>query len=506
MKIVTKKTERRQQEQVKQQIVRAANYGYNAGYDTAMAVVYVTIGSALISAMIANTIADQSYKKSIMKLAKTNFNIDKTIVHMSNKMVDITNAGNGEKGFKKFVKFLFACDRSGFEFWNPDVSKMILIIGFDNFRDRINELEIIIGKLDGKGKDNIKGAFADWKKYGSNIFPYGSASAWKDLLVKDYEFNGKLQQIRVILNDIKSGTVKDGDIDSLNTLLGFVESEYSGAASQMAAQSTHNCAAYRNAEHFKKLIEMFLEDTIKALGVPFKENGKHLRIKRIDSSTIEVIQTARVEKMKRRPLDFLPQRGGSRTLEPPKQTGDSAAKSKKPSKKNKNRRDEDFDDDFYDEFGDDFFDDEDELDDDDFNEENDFKEVITPKKPSKKPVKKVPTRKKPEPEPEPEDDESDGEDDFDEEDLNGKTEDSNESDDAVDLEVEVDNAEEDGPAAKKAYDSIVYNVKLLHMNQSNAKRNRLKQQLHSRVTSFMSKYNVTKEDLFKNITGLKEVY
>lgn len=504
MKFVTKKAEKRQQEQTRQQIVSAANYGYNVGYDTAMSIVYVTIGSALISAMIANTIVDQSYKRSIMKLAKTNFNIDKTIVHMSNKMVDITNCGNSEKGFKKFTKFLFDCDRSGFEFWNPDVSKMILIIGFDNFRSKINELEIIIGKLDGKGNDTIKGVFKDWKKYGSNIFPYGSASAWKDLLVKDYEFNGKLQQIRVILNGIKSGTVKDGDIDSLNTLLGFVESEYSGAASQMAAQSTHNCAAYRNAEHFKKLIEVFLEDTIKALGVPFKENGKHLRIKRIDSSTIEVIQTARVEKMKRRPLDFLPHRGGSRTLEPPKQTGDSAAKSKKPSKKNKNRRDEDFDDDFYDEFGDDFFDDEDELDDDDFNEENDFKEVITPKKPSKKPVKKVPTRKKPEPEPE--DDESDGEDDFDEEDLNDETEDSNESGDAVDLEVEVDNAEEDGPAAKKAYDSIVYNVKLLHMNQSNAKRNRLKQQLHSRVTSFMSKYNVTKEDLFKNITGLKEVY
>ena len=474
MKFVTKKAEKRQQEQVKQQIVRAANYGYNAGYDTAMSIVYVTIGSALISAMIANTIADQSYKKSVMKLAKTNFNIDKTIVHMSNKMVDITNAGNGEKGFKKFVKFLFACDRSGFEFWNPDVSKMILIIGFDNFRDRINELEIIIGKLDGKGKDNIKGAFADWKKYGSNIFPYGSASAWKDLLVKDYEFNGKLQQIRVILNGIKSGTVKDGDIDSLNTLLGFVESEYSGAASQMAAQSTHNCAAYRNAEHFKKLIEVFLEDTIKALGVPFKENGKHLRIKRIDSSTIEVIQAARVEKMKRRPLDFLPHRGGSRTLEPPKQTGDSAAKSKKPSKKNKNRRDEDFDDDFYDEFGDDFFDEED----DDFEEENDFKEVVTPKK---RPVKR--------PDPEPEDEEP-GSDDTD-----------------LDTEDDPDESnEEEGRITKRAYYSIVHTVKQLNMKQSVAKRNRLKQQLHNEVTSFITKYNVTKEDLFNSITGLKEVY
>lgn len=502
MKIVTRKAERRQQEQTRQQIVRAANYGYSAGYDTAMSIVYVTIGSALISAMIANTIADQSYKKSVMKLAKTNFNIDKTIVHMSNKMVDITNAGNGEKGFKKFVKFLFTCDRSGFEFWNPDVSKMILIIGFDNFRGRINELEIIIGKLDGKGKDTIKGAFDDWKKYGSNIFPYGSASAWKDLLVKDYEFNGKLQQIRVILNGIKSGTVKDGDIDSLNTLLGFVESEYSGAASQMAAQSTHNCAAYRNAEHFKKLIEVFLEDTIKALGVPFKENGKHLRIKRIDSSTIEVIQAARVEKMKRRPLDFLPHRGDSRTLEPPKQT-DTNGSPKKPSKKKKaSQRDEDLDEDFDDEFGDDFFDEED----DDFEEGDEFKEVVTPKKKSKKPVKKAPVRKKPEPEPEPEDDESDSEDDFDEEDLNDETEDSNESDDAVDLEVEVDDAEEDGPIAKKTYDSIVHTVKLLHMNQSNTKCNRLKQQLHNEVTSFMSKYNVTKEDLFKNITGLKEVY
>lgn len=495
MKIVTRKAEKRQQEQTRQQIVRAANYGYNAGYDTAMAVVYVTIGSALISAMIANTIVDQSYKRSIMKLAKTNFNIDKTIVHMSNKMVDITNCGNSEKGFKKFTKFLFDCDRSGFEFWNPDVSKMILIIGFDNFRNKINELEIIIGKLDGKGNDTIKGAFKDWKKYGSNIFPYGSASAWKDLLVKDYEFNGKLQQIRVILNGIKSGTVKDGDIDSLNTLLGLVESEYSGAASQMAAQSTHNCAAYRNAEHFKKLIEVFLKETIEALGVPFEENGKQLRIKRIDSSTIEVIQAARVEKMKRRPL-VLPHRG-SRTLEPPKQTTGDNGSSKKPSKKKKaSQKDEDLDEDFDEDFDDDFFDDED---DEDFNEENDFKEVITPKK-SKKPVKKAPTRKIPDPEPEPEYDESDDA----ELDTEDEPEDSDESDNEV--EFEVDDAEKEGPIVKKAHQNIVNTVKQLHMKQSAAKRNRLKQQLHSQVTSFMSKYNVTKEDLCKITPGLKEVY
>lgn len=506
MKIVTRKAERRQQEQTRQQIVRAANYGYSAGYDTAMSIVYVTIGSALISAMIANTIADQSYKKSVMKLAKTNFNIDKTIVHMSNKMVDITNAGNGEKGFKKFVKFLFACDRSGFEFWNPDVSKMILIIGFDNFRGRINELEIIIGKLDGKGKDTIKGAFDDWKKYGSNIFPYGSASAWKDLLVKDYEFNGKLQQIRVILNGIKSGTVKDGDIDSLNTLLGFVESEYSGAASQMTAQSTHNCAAYRNAEHFKKLIEVFLKETIEALGIPFRENGKRLRIKRIDASDIEVIKSARVEKMKRRPLDFLPHRG-SRTLEPPKPTDESSAKPKKPSKKKKNsQRDEDLDEDFDDDFDDDFDEDFDDESDDDFEEDDEFKEVATPKKKSKKPVKKAPVRKKLEPEPEPEDDESDSEDDFDEEDLNDETEDSDESSDEREIIVEVDDVEKDGPAVKKAHQNIVNTVKQLHMKQSNAIHNRLKQQLNGQVTSFMSKYNVTKEDLYKITPGLKEVF
>nr|DAT84465.1 MAG TPA: hypothetical protein [Caudoviricetes sp.] len=500
MKIVTKKAERRQQEQVKQQIVRAANYGYNTGYDTAMSIVYVTIGSALISAMISNVIADQSYKRSIMKLAKTNFNIDKTIVHMSNKMVDITNAGKTEKGFKKFVKFLFDCDRAGFEFWNPDVSRMVLIIGFDNFRDRISELGIIIGKLDGKGKKTIQDAFQLWKKCGSNVFPYGSASAWKELLIKDYELTSKLEQTKVLLNNIKSGTIQSGEVDVLNTLLGFIESEYAGAASQMSVQSTKNCAAYRNAEHFKGMIEAFFE-TLNKLGVPYKMNDKRLRIKRIDSSTIEVIQSSRVEKIKRSPLDFLPHRG-SRTLEPPKQT-DSNGSSKKPSKKKKaSQRDEDLDEDFDDEFDDDFFDEED----DDFEEGDEFKEVVTPKKKSKKPVKKAPVRKKPEPEPEPEDDESDSEDDFDEEDLNDETEDSNKSNDAVDLEVEVDDAEEDGPAAKKAYDSIVYNVKLLHMNQSNAKRNRLKQQLHSKVTSFMSKYNVTKEDLFKNITGLKEVY
>ena len=484
MKFVTKKAEKRQQEQTQRQIVSAANYGYSVGYDTAMTMVYVTIGSAIISAMIANTIADQSYKRSIMKLAKTNFNIDKTIVHMSNKMVDITNCGNSEKGFKKFTKFLFDCDRSGFEFWNPDVSKMILIIGFDNFRNKINELEIIIGKLDGKGKDNIKGAFADWKKYGSNIFPYGSASAWKDLLVKDYEFNGKLQQIRVILNGIKSGTVKDGDIDSLNTLLGFVESEYSGAASQMAAQSTHNCAAYRNAEHFKKLIEVFLKETIEALGVPFKENGKQLRIKRIDSSTIEVIQSSRVEKIKRRPLDFLPHRG-SRTLEPPKQTTGDNGSSKKPSKKKKASQkdedlDEDFDDDFDEDFDDDFFDDEDP--DEDGFDEDEFKEVIIPKKKPSKPVKK--------PDPEPEDDESD--------DAEEESDDSNESEKVDDDAYEY--------AAKKAYDSIIHTVKLLHMKQSVAKRNRLKQQLHTEVTSFVTKYDVTKEELFKRISGLKEVF
>ena len=469
MKIVTKKAERRQQEQTRQQIVRAANYGYSAGYDTAMTVVYVTIGSALISAMIANTIADQSYKRSVMKLAKTNFNIDKTIVHMSNKMVDITNAGNGEKGFKKFVKFLFACDRSGFDFWNPDVSKMALNIGFDNFRDKISEMEIVVGKLDGKGSKTIKEAFTDWKMYGSNIFPYGSATTWKELLVKDYEFNAKLEQIRVILHDIKSGNAKDGDVDSLNTLFGFVESEYSGSASQMAVQSTENCAAYRNAEHFKNLNEKFLKETIEALGIPFRENGKCLRIKRIDASDIEVIKSARVEKMKRRPLDFLPHRG-SRTLEPPKPTNDdSATKSKKPSKKKKaSQKDEDF----YEEFGDDFFDEED---DDDFDEENDFKEVVTPKK---RPVKR--------PDPEPEDEESGSDD--------------------TDLDTEDDVDEEEGRITKRAYYSIVHTVKQLNMKQSVAKRNRLKQQLHNEVTSFITKYNVTKEDLFNSITGLKEVY
>lgn len=504
MKFVTKKAEKRQQEQVKQQIVRAANYGYSAGYDTAMSIVYVTIGSALISAMIANTIADQSYKRSVMKLAKTNFNIDKTIVHMSNKMVDITNCGNSEKGFKKFTKFLFSCDRSGFEFWNPDISKMALNIGFDNFRDKISEMSIIVGKLDGKGSKTIKDAFEDWRMYGSNIFPYGSSTTWKELLVKDYEFNAKLEQIRVILNNIKSGNAKDGDVDSLNTLLGFVESEYSGAASQMAAQRTKNCAAYRNGEHFKNLIEKFLKETIEALGIPFKENGERLRIKRIDASTVKVIKSARVKKMKRAPLDFLPHRG-SRTLEPPKQADDeSSAKPKKSSKKKKaSQKDEDLDEDFDDEFDDDFFDEEDESDDNDFEEGDEFKEVVTPKKKSKKPVKKTPVRKKPEPEPEPEDDESDSEDDFEEEDPDAETEDS---DDEVDLEVEVDDAEEDGPIAKKAYDSIVHTVKLLHMNQSVAKRNRLKQQLHDEVTAFMTKYNVTKEDLFKNITGLKEVF
>lgn len=484
MKFVTKKAEKRQQEQVKQQIVRAANYGYNTGYDTAMSIVYVTIGSALISAMIANTIADQSYKRSVMKLAKTNFNIDKTIVHMSNKMVDITNCGNSEKGFKKFTKFLFDCNKAGFEFWNPDVSKMALNIGFDNFRDKISEMSIIVGKLDGKGSKTIKDAFEDWRMYGSNIFPYGSATTWKELLVKDYEFNAKLEQIRVILNNIKSGNAKDGDVDSLNTLLGFVESEYSGAASQMAAQRTKNCAAYRNGEHFKNLIENFLKETIEAFGIPFKENGKCLRIKRIDASTIEVIKSARVEKIKRRPLGFLPHRD-SRTLEPPKTTNDSATEPKKPSKKKKNRRDDDFDEDFDDDFfDDDFFDEEDESDGD---EENDFKEVTTPKKkPSKKPVKK--------PDPEPEDDESD------DAELDTEEEDSNESDEG---DVDDDAYEY---AAKKAYDSIIHTVKLLHMKQSVAKRNRLKQQLHSEVTSFVTKYDVTKEELFKRISGLKEVF
>lgn len=511
MKFVTKKAEKRQQEQTQRQIVSAANYGYSVGYDTAMTMVYVTIGSAIISAMIANTIADQSYKRSIMKLAKTNFNIDKTIVHMSNKMVDITNCGNGDKGFKKFSKFLFECDRTGFEFWNPDVSKMALNIGFDNFRDRISEMSIIVGKLDGKGSKTIKDAFKDWRMYGSNIFPYGSATTWKELLVKDYEFNAKLEQIRVILNDIKSGNAKDGDVDSLNTLLGFVESEYSGAASQMAAQRTENCAAYRNGEHFKNLIEKFLKETIEAFGIPFKENGKCLRIKRIDASTVKVIKSARVKKMKRAPLDFLPHRG-SRTLEPPKQADDSdeeesSGKSmKKSSKKKKaSQKDEDLDGDFDDDFDDDFFDEdeEDEPDDDDFDEENDFKEVITPKK-SKKPVKKAPMRKKPEPEQpeESEDDESEDEDDFDVD----ETEDLDESSDEREVIIKVDDAEKDGPVVKKAHQNIINTVKQLHMKQSTAKRNRLKQQLHSQVTSFMSKYNVTKEDLYEITPGLKEVF
>ena len=503
MKFVTKKAERRHQEQTRQQIVRAANYGYSAGYDTAMTMVYMTVGSALISMLIANAISDQSYKKSVMKLAKTNFNIDKTIVHMSNKMVDITNCGNGDKGFKKFSKFLFECDRAGFEFWNPDVSKMALNIGFDNFRDRISEMGIIVGKLDGKGSKTIKEAFTDWKMYGSNIFPYGSATTWKELLVKDYEFNAKLEQIRVILHDIKSGNAKDGDVDSLNTLFGFVESEYSGSASQMAVQSTENCAAYRNAEHFKNLIEKFLKETIEALGIPFKENGKRLRIKRIDASDIEVIKSARVEKMKRRPLDFLPHRG-SRTLEPPKPTNDdSATKSKKPSKKKKNsQRDEDLDEDFDDEFDDDFFDEED----DDFEEGDEFKEVVTPKKNSKKPVKKAPVRKKPEPEPEDEEDFEDDDSDDAELDTEDEPEDLDESSDEREIIVEVDDAEKDGPAVKKAHQNIVSTVKQLHMKQSAARHNRLKQQLKSQVTSFMTKYNVTKEDLYKITPGLKEVF
>lgn len=517
MKFVTKKAEKRQQEQVKQQIVRAANYGYNTGYDTAMSIVYVTIGSALISAMIANTIADQSYKRSVMKLAKTNFNIDKTIVHMSNKMVDITNCGNIEKGFKKFTKFLFDCDKAGFEFWNPDVSKMALNIGFDNFRDKISEMSIIVGKLDGKGSKTIKDAFEDWRMYGSNIFPYGSATTWKELLVKDYEFNAKLEQIRVILNNIKSGNAKDGDVDSLNTLLGFVESEYSGAASQMAAQRTKNCAAYRNGEHFKNLIEKFLKETIEALGIPFKENGERLRIKRIDASTVKVIKSARVKKMKRAPLDFLPRRG-FRTLEPPKQADDSdeeesSGKSKKkPSKKKKNHRDDDFAEDLDEEFDDDSFDEdeEEEPDDEDFDEEEDdeFKEVIPKRKKSKKPVKKAPVRKKPEPEPEPEDEEDFEDDDSDDAELDteDEPEDLDESSDEREIIVEVDDAEKDGPAVKKAHQNIVNTVKQLHMKQSNARHNRLKQQLNGQVTSFMSKYNVTKEDLYKITPGLKEVF
>lgn len=505
MKIVTRKAERRQQEQIKQQIVRAANYGYNTGYDTAMSIVYVTIGSALISAMIANTIADQSYKRSVMKLAKTNFNIDKTIVHMSNKMVDITNCGNSEKGFKKFTKFLFDCDKAGFEFWNPDVSKMALNIGFDNFRDKISEMSIIVGKLDGKGSKTIKDAFEDWRMYGSNIFPYGSATTWKELLVKDYEFNAKLEQIRVILNNIKSGNAKDGDVDSLNTLLGFVESEYSGAASQMAAQRTKNCAAYRNGEHFKNLIEKFLKETIEAFGIPFKENGERLRIKRIDASTVRVIKSARVKKMKSGLRDKLPHRG-SRTLEPPKPANDeSSTKPEKPSKKKKaSQKDEDLDEDFDDEFDDDFFDEEDESD-DDFEEGDEFKEVIIPKKSPKKPVKKAPVRKKPEPSEESEDDESEDEDDFDV-DTDDETEDLDESSDDREIIIEVDDAEKDGPAVKKAHQNIINTVKQLHMKQSTAKRNRLKQQLRSQVTSFMSKYNVTKEDLYKITPGLKEVF
>ena len=348
MKLLTKKAERRQAEEQRQQIVRAANYGYTVGLNTAMDIVYVSIGSALIAATIANTIVDQSYKRSILKLSQTDFNIDKTIVHMSKKMAGITGIGN-DKGYKKFTKFLFECNKEGFDFWNPDVSRMVLNIGFDNYRDHIGEMGIIVSKLDGKGSDLIKKSFDQWKKYGSNVFPFGPASGWKDLLVKDYELSRNITKINVILNSIKSGTITEADVESVNTLFGLIEAEYAGSTNQMHAQSTENCAAYRNAQHFVEQICELLERVLSKLGVEFRVNRKQLRIKRIDSSVVQEIKSSRIEAVKYKKGLFNFIFGKGRTVKPPKE-GEPA-----PKKKSKKRQDEEDD-----EFGDDFFDEDDE--------------------------------------------------------------------------------------------------------------------------------------------------
>ena len=257
MKIMSKKAQKQQAQQQQEQIIKAAATGYTRGYangcNNTMTTVGLTLGAAVITNFATAKVVSEAYRRKMMKYADNDFNLDKTFAKLSNQLYSMVQK-DPAKGYKEFCKFLFKYSRKGFEFYNPDACELIMIAGFDHFRDKVSEMGNLVSSLKGDGAKTIKEAYDKWLDNGVNVFPFGPSAGWKGLLSEDYRIAADLDKFNAIINKYLCGAMTKTDVIEGNQVITRLETQYGANATAMNAQSTMYCAEYCNAHHFAHMI------------------------------------------------------------------------------------------------------------------------------------------------------------------------------------------------------------------------------------------------------------
>ena len=289
MKIITKKSEKKQQQETGRMLtdVARANYsrGYDSGLEDSLVVTGMTVGAMIISSTITTAVVNQAYKRKMLKYADNDFNLDKTFAKLVKEMNDIS-AKDPSKGYKDFTKFLFKYARKGFGLYNLDIAKLVLITGFDTFRDHVAEMGNLASTLTGEGSATILESYKRWYEYGTNVFPYGRAVGWKDLLSEDYKLNSDIVKFRAIVARYMSGTMTSLDVIEGNQLIDRLQSSYAGYSAQVNNQTTKNCAAYQNARHFLETILDAMNKAKSDSNVVIEFDDKALVITKFSDSSV----------------------------------------------------------------------------------------------------------------------------------------------------------------------------------------------------------------------------
>ena len=321
MKIVTKKTQKQQAQQQQEQIIKAAANGYTRGYNNGcsntMNTVGLTIGAAVITNFATATIVTEAYRRKMLKYANNDFNLDKTFAKLSNQLYSMVQK-DPAKGYKEFCKFLFKYSRKGFEFYNPDACKLIMIAGFDHFREHVSEMGNLVASLKGDGAETIKDAYDKWLKNGVNVFPFGPSAGWKDLLSEDYKIAADLNKFNVIVSKYLCGAMTKTDVIEGNQVITRLQTEYGANATTMNAQSTMQCAEYCNAKHFAHMIAKSMVDICNKANINIVYNETALVVDQFTDANIggSPIVITKKENVFERTFNKFFHKDGQRTMGP----------------------------------------------------------------------------------------------------------------------------------------------------------------------------------------------
>ena len=322
MKIMTRKAQKTQQERQEQQIINAAQFGYSRGYNRGLGeaaiIADMTIGAAVLLSAATSTIVTQAYRRKMLKYADNNFNLDKTFAKLTNDLYSIVSK-DPKKGYKEFTKFLFKHASKGFELYNQDVCKLIMIAGFDHFRDHVSEMGNLTSTLKGDGAVLIKDAYDTWLDHGVNVFPFGPSAGWKGLLAEDYAIAADLNKFNAIVNKYLCGAMQKIDVIEGNQIIVRLQTQYATHATEMNAQNTMQCAEYCNAHHFGKMITEGLVKICRNANITIDYNETALVVTQFTDANIggsPIVIEKRVGFVERQ-FNKLFHKDGQRTMVPP---------------------------------------------------------------------------------------------------------------------------------------------------------------------------------------------